>query len=501
MTLRGYSSIPAYFKHKKYWRQLDTQKTKKDQFHDVKGIKDAKVQFHAVCGIHANAALLACPSEQGYNDPMKFFHLSDLHIGKSVNGFSMIEEQKHVFGQIIGYVQTERPAAVVIAGDVYDRAVPSTEAVQVFDDFLTALAGEDVAVMLISGNHDSPERLHFASRLLSDKRLFFYGVFDGSVQKVTLSDEYGEVYFWLLPFIKPAMVRVQFAGHEIESYTDAVAAALAAAEIDYTVRNVLVSHQFYVKSGVESLRSESELDPVGGLDAVDAGIIERFDYAALGHLHRRQSVGAEHIRYCGSPMKYSFSERQHEKSITVVEMREKNNPVSLLCPTVSSVVNVTAESALTAKNPAENPEEQREFTQNNKPVLPVSYITSHITINTLPLAPLHDMREIRGELDKLISNEISSLADKEDYLRVILTDEEQIIDPMGKLRSVYPNIMSLVFENIRTSIDISAITADAEKAARLSPYDLFNEFFLESQGSVMSKEQSEIVRELLDELL
>jgi len=355
---------------------------------------------------------------------MKFLHLSDLHIGKSVNGFSMLDEQRHAFRQMIKCIRAERPDAVIIAGDVYDRAVPGIEAVRLFDDFLTALAREKVAVMLISGNHDSPERINYASRLLSEKRLFFYSVFDGAIHKITLPDEYGEVNFWLLPFIKPSALRGVFREPEIESYDDAIAAALTAADIDFSARNVLVSHQFYTKAGITPLRSESELNPVGGLDAVEAGLIEHFDYAALGHLHGGQSVGAAHLRYCGSPIKYSFSEWRQEKSITIVELGEKGK----------------------------------------------------LAIRALPLTPLHDMREIKGGLERLISDEISSLADQEDYLRVILTDEEEIIDPMGKLRSVYPNIMSLGFENSRTNIDIGAITADAEIIGKLSPYDLFGEF-------------------------
>jgi len=377
---------------------------------------------------------------------MKFLHLSDLHIGKSVNGFSMIAEQKHAFKQIIGYIKTESPAAVIIAGDIYDRAIPSVEAVRVFDDFLTELASEDVAVLLISGNHDSPERINYASRLLSDKRIYFYGAFDGSIHRVALSDEYGEVNFWLMPFIKPAMVRGMFGEKEIESYDDIVAAVVEAAKVNYTTRNVIVSHQFYTKAGVTPTRSESELNPVGGLDAIDAGFLENFDYVLLGHLHGRQGVGSEHIRYCGSPIKYSFSEWRQEKSVTLVEIGKKGD----------------------------------------------------LSVKTLPLVPLHDMREVKGELDKLMSDEISSLANKEDYLRVILTDEEEIIDPMGKLRSVYPNIMSLDFENTRTSIDLTAISTDTESIEKLSSYELFSEFFLEVQGSTMSDEQAEIVRNLLE---
>ena len=355
----------------------------------------------------------------------------------------MIEEQKHVFEQIIEYIKTERPDAVVIAGDVYDRAIPSTDAVGVFDNFITTLAQLDTAVMLISGNHDSPERMSYASRLLSEKRLFFYGTFDGTIRNITLSDEYGKVNFWLLPFTKPASVHGMCGDIEIETHKDAVAAALEATEIDYAARNVLVSHQFYTKPGITALRSESELQPVGGLDAVNAELIERFDYAALGHLHREQSIGAKHIRYCGSPIKYSFSEWQQKKSVSLVELGEKGN----------------------------------------------------LSIKTLPIVPLHDMREIKGTIEQLMN--VDS-ADKDDYLRVVLTDDTEVVDPMGKLRSIYPNIMSLDFENLRTSIDLGTIITETETVEKLSLYDLFSEFFLNVQGSVMSEEQADIVRKLLE---
>jgi len=377
---------------------------------------------------------------------MKILHLSDLHIGKSVNGFSMLNEQRHVFRQIIAYIQTEQPDAIVMAGDVYDRSIPGIEAVRVFDDFLTELALEGVAVMIISGNHDSPERLNYASRLLAEKKVFLCGTFDGSVQRVTMTDEYGEIHFWLLPFIKPSNLRGLLGEQEIESYSDALTVALEMADIDDAARNVLVAHQFFTGEGEALVRCDSEMNLVGGLDAISAKIIERFDYAALGHLHGAQQAGAEHIRYAGSPLKYSFSEVWHNKSVTLAELAEKGS----------------------------------------------------LTVTALPLAPLHDMREIRGKLDTLMSDEVTSLADREDYLRVILTDEEEIIDPMGKLRSVYPNIMSLDFENRRSGVDIAEIGLEAERAAALSPYELFSEFFLDSNGSTMSGEQAKIVRELLE---
>jgi len=375
---------------------------------------------------------------------MKFLHLSDLHIGKTVNGFSMHNEQRHVFDQILRYIQTKHPDAVVIAGDVYDRAVPSVEAVRIFDDFLTGLADTGVAVLLIAGNHDSPERMNYASRLLSGKRLHLCGVFDGTLRKVTFTDEHGEIHFWMLPFIKPSSLRGLF--DDIENYNGAVSAALGTADINYNERNVLISHQYFTKPGVSPSRSESEIDPIGGIDGIDTGLVERFDYVSLGHLHRAQSAGAEHIRYCGSPIKYSFSEKDHEKSATLVEIGKKGS----------------------------------------------------LSITTLPLVPIYDMREIRGKLDTLISDEFSSGINKEDYLRVILTDDEWIIDPMGKLRSVYPNVMDMDYDNIRAGIDLGEISAGAQTAEKLSVYELFCNFFLETQGFHLDERQGGIVRELLE---
>ena len=376
---------------------------------------------------------------------MKILHISDLHIGKIVNGFSMYLEQKQVFAQIIGLVQTYHPDAVIIAGDIYDRAVPSVEAVRLFDDFLTELAGENTTVMLISGNHDSPERLNYASRLLVDKHLYLYTAFDGTLHKIVLNDAYGEVAFWLLPFIRPSSLRGFFDEPTAETYEEAFAKVLATADIDDTVRNILISHQYFTHGGAPPIRSESELTPIGGLDAIDATLIEFFDYAALGHLHSAQPVGPEHLRYAGSPIKYSFSEWRQEKSVTLITLEEKGR----------------------------------------------------LTLTPLLLTPIHDMREIRGELDSLMGD--GMFEGSQDYLRIILTDEEEIVDPMGKLRSVYPNIMSLAFENSRTTIDRSTVAAHATTTAEtLSPYDLFCEFYLDLQGSIMSTAQAEIVREYME---
>ncbi|MCL2399438.1 MAG: exonuclease SbcCD subunit D [Defluviitaleaceae bacterium] len=376
---------------------------------------------------------------------MKILHLSDLHIGKNLDNISMLDEQKHAFAQIINYIKDHKPIVIIIAGDVYDRAVPSVEAVRVFDDFITELATLKVTIMLVAGNHDSPERISYASRLLFDKGLFLCGTFDGAISKITLADECGDVNFWLLPFIKPSSLR-GICNETAETYEDAVAAVLNQENIDYTTRNILISHQFYTKSGHMAVRSESELDPVGGLDAVDISLIENFDYVALGHLHGAQSVRIERIRYCGSPIKYSFSEWRQKKSVTLVELKEKGN----------------------------------------------------LTITALPLIPIHDMRVIKGKMEHLISAEVVSQADSNDYIWATLTDEEEIIDPMEKLRRHYPNILKMDFDNARTGVNIGEITASIETIEKLRPYDLFEEFFLKMQGSTMNKEQSKIVHELLE---
>ena len=376
---------------------------------------------------------------------MKFLHLGDLHIGKSVNGISMLEEQRHVFEQIIEYIRAEQPDAIVIAGDIYDRAVPGIEAVSLFDDFLTELAEENAAVLLISGNHDSRERLNFASRLLAASGLFICGTFDDGIRRVSLQDEYGEADFWLLPFIKPSSVRGLPGGKNAQNYSEALGVALKAAKIDFTKRNVLVSHQFFTKAGVRIVRSDSEINPIGGLDAIDIRAVKEFDYVALGHLHRTQAIGNEKIRYVGSPLKYSFSEIDQEKSVALVELGKKGD----------------------------------------------------LKVTLLPLVPIHDMREIKGELEKLLDEEFSSTGDREDYLRVVLTDEEELIDPMGKLRSVYPNVMGLSFSNSRKDAE-TFVEIDAESISKRSAFDLFSEFFLDVSGATMSERQAALVRELLE---
>ena len=377
---------------------------------------------------------------------MKFLHMSDLHIGKSVNGFSMLDEQRNFFAQAIGYIRSEKPKAVIIAGDIYDRAVPSVEAVKAFDDFLTELAGQEAILLLVAGNHDSPERISYANRLLLDQGLYISGSFKPTLERAVIADEHGPVSIWMLPFFKPTTLKGMYGAKEHSSYSDALRAVLNAQDIDYEGRNVLISHQFYAKAGIEPVLSDSEINPVGGIDAIDAEIVRKFDYVALGHLHGSQSVGYDHIRYAGSPVKYSFSEIKQEKSIICAELGKKGD----------------------------------------------------LSVKRLPISPIHDMREIRGKLSDLISADSAYSDSNEDYIKAVLTDEEEIIDPMGKIRSAYPNAMSLSFDNYRSnSAHAISLYSEAE-SGRLSYFDMFMQLFLETNGSVMSEEQAAIAIECLN---
>ena len=312
---------------------------------------------------------------------MKFLHLSDLHLGKRVNEVSMLDDQDYILHQILEITDAEHPDAVVIAGDVYDKSVPSGEAITLFDWFLVALAKRSIPVLLISGNHDSPERLAFGNRLLDASGIHISPVYDGQIHPVILQDEHGPVHFWLLPFIKPAHVKRFFPDETIESYTDACRAAITQMNVDFSARNVLVTHQFVTGAST----CESEELSVGGADNVDASVFDGFDYVALGHLHGPQNIGSNRIRYCGTLLKYSFSEASHKKSVTVVSLGEKGDLHLQLCP----------------------------------------------------LYPKHDLREIRGSFAELTNRDFYVGTATDDYLHIILTDEEDVPEAVGKLRRIY----------------------------------------------------------------
>lgn len=375
---------------------------------------------------------------------MKFLHLADLHLGKRVNGFSMLEDQAHILRQILAILDDEQPDGVLIAGDVYDKSVPSVEAVELLDGFLTELRARGVPVLLISGNHDSPERLAFGGRVMDSCGIHISPVYDGALAPVTLQDAFGPVHVWLLPFVKPAHVRRWFPDADIESYTDAVAEAVAHMDIDTAARNVLVTHQF-VTGGT---RSGSEELSVGGTDNVDSGVFAPFDYVALGHLHGAQHIGRETIRYAGSPLKYSFSEARQHKSVTVVTLGEKGD----------------------------------------------------VQVRTVALTPLRELREIRGSYDELTARSFyEHTTYRSDYLHLILTDEQDVFDAMSRLRTIYPYLMTLDYDNARTRA-AGGMSVPAETERRTPP-ELFEALYQRQNHRPMSDVQRAYIAQLMEQIM
>lgn len=372
---------------------------------------------------------------------MKLFHLSDLHIGKRVNEFSMIEDQKYILTQILYAADQEKPDGILISGDVYDRTIPTAEAVQVFDAFLTRLSEQKIPAFIISGNHDSAERLAFGSSLMGKSGIYFSKVYDGTVEKIPMQDAYGTVWIYLLPFLRPSTIRhaLPERAEEVQSAADAVRIALEQTKIDEKERNVLLAHQFV--TGAK--RCDAEELQVGDVDQIPAELFALFEYVALGHIHSPQKVGRETVRYCGAPLKYSFSEAGQEKSITVVELKEKGS----------------------------------------------------VDLRTIPLKPLHDLRKIHGTYLEVTAKSFYENRDCEDYLQVTLTDEEDVPDGMAKLRTIYPNLMRLEYDNKRTRSN--AEVRAAERVEEKSELELFQEFYELQNNQSMTEVQEQFVEELL----
>lgn len=367
---------------------------------------------------------------------MRFIHIADLHLGKKLKEFSLIDDQRAVLCQVTEAVKKHKPDAVFIAGDVYDRMIPPAEAVALFDEFLSSLAELDVQVFVISGNHDSPERLAFGSALMDRSGVHMSPVYDGTLAKHTVTDEFGEVDVYMLPFVRPATVRHFFEDIKIENYTDAVRVAIRAADIDFeNRRNVLISHQF-VTGGVTC---DSEVLSVGGLENVDGSVYEGFDYVALGHLHGLQSVGSDRISYSGTPLKYSLSEQKHKKRMIVGE--------------------IGADGELTLK--------YEEF------------------------SPIRDLREIENEFDEIIKNP------SEDYVHIILTDELRVPQAGSKLRVYFPNLIS--WDQVRRGGQ-AGIVPDIKAHKDRSPEEVFSELFRQINGKEMAPEQTEIISTLSEKI-
>ena len=372
---------------------------------------------------------------------MKLIHLSDLHLGKRVNEYSMLEDQEYILKSIVKIIDDEKPNGVIIAGDVYDKSVPSAEAVSLFDDFLVALAKRKLDVFVISGNHDSPERIAFGSRIMDAGGIHLSPVYNGTIEPIRLKDEFGDLYVYMLPFVKPANVRRFFEKEDISTYTDAIGCAIKHMNIDSEKRNVLVTHQFVTGAS----RSDSEENSVGGANNVDATVFDGFDYVALGHLHSPQNCSSDRIRYCGTPLKYSFSEAKDKKSVTVIEMSEKGN----------------------------------------------------ISYRLINLIPKHDLIELKGTYDELTSRSYyQNTSWQEDYTHITLTDEEDVPYAIGKLRAIYHRLMKLDYDNKRTRS--SAEITGASDMERKSPFELFSEFYELQNNQPMNEDQNAYMKELIE---
>ena len=373
---------------------------------------------------------------------MRFAHLSDLHIGKRVNGFSMIEDQKYILSKIINIIKEEQVEAVLLAGDIYDKVIPSAEAVQLLNDFLINLSEYQIPIFIISGNHDSPERLAFGATFLKNSNIYISEVYGGLIEPITLEDDYGEIQVYLMPFLKPAMVRHALNREDIKTYQEAVQAAIDQLQLDKTKRNVALSHQFVIGA----TRSDSEEISVGGLDQIAHSVFDGFDYIALGHIHGPQYIGKETIRYCGTPLKYSFSEASHIKSLTIVDIKEKGT----------------------------------------------------VAVRAIPLKPLRDMRKIRGMFHEITDPNYYKAENREDYIQVTLLDEEEVMNGLERLRSIYPNIMRLEYDNKRTR-ERREILGEADIEQK-TEFELFEEFYQYQNNQNMSEEQKEIVSSMIEKI-
>lgn len=373
-------------------------------------------------------------------------HLADLHLGKRVNGFSMMEDQEYILNRILEIMEEEQPDGLLIAGDVYDKTIPPAEAVRRMDDFLTAVAAKHVSVFLISGNHDSAERVAFGHQLMQGSGIWISPVYDGTIRHHTLEDRWGEVNIYLIPFLRPSVVRSFFPDVEIEDYTDALRTIIEDLQVDTSRRNVVLAHQFVTAAGALPETCDSEQLSVGGLDRVDGSVFSPFDYTALGHLHGPQRVGSETIRYAGSPLKYSFSEIHQKKSVTVVELRAKGET----------------------------------------------------EIRQIPLQPRREMIELRGTFEEILEEARKKGEPQTDYYHMILTDETDAVDALSRLREYYPNIMLLDYDNRRTRSQKEVEQLD--RVEERTPGELFAALYEQQNGQEMDSDRKEYLDGLIREI-
>ena len=373
---------------------------------------------------------------------MKFLHLSDLHIGKRIHGYSMLEDQRWILQQILEIVETYQPDGILIAGDIYDKNVPIESGVTLFNQFLNSLHEMKKQVFFISGNHDSAQRIQFGDQIFAEQNIQVAGTFEGEIRKIKTEDKYGEIFIYLIPFLKPSMVKAWYG--EVKTHQEAVEKALKSVKFEEGKRNILVAHQFVTKGNWSPQICDSEQLSIGGLDRVDVSVFEKFDYVALGHLHGPQKVGRETIRYSGSPLKYSFSESRQKKSAVFFEIKEKGE----------------------------------------------------IEIELIPLIPKRDLRVLKGPLNEILNPDHYKKGNQEDYVRVILTDERELYAPLDEIRKIYPNILRLEFDNTRTKNDTGM--ENLEEIEKKDAFTLFSEFFERQNERAMDEEQRKWVRAILE---
>lgn len=380
---------------------------------------------------------------------MRILHLADLHLGKILQEQPLIEDQKYMLEEIIKKVQEENIEIILISGDIYDRSIPQTDAVDMLDYFLNKLIKDlKKQVFMISGNHDSKERLGFGNKIFENDGLYISSKYEGQIKKVELQDEYGKLNIYLLPFIKPVEVKKYFED-EILSYDETIKKIIEKENIDETQRNIILTHQFVTCIGEEVERTDSETISLGGIDNVDISNYDKFDYVAIGHVHRPQRIGRDTARYAGTMLKYSFSEVNHKKTIPIIDFKEKGN----------------------------------------------------INIKLVELTPLRDMREIKGPIEELTKKENYKNTNTEDYIKAIITNEEPVYDAIGQIRKVYPNVLKLEIQNSKSSVSQNdEKEKELQNIKNKSEVELFNEFYKFQNYTELNDEQSQVIENIVKEI-
>ena len=380
---------------------------------------------------------------------MKILHLADLHLGKILQEQSLIEDQEYMLKEIIKIIKNEDIGAVLISGDVYDRSVPPAEAVNLLDNFLKILIKElKIKVFIISGNHDSKDRLGFGSKIFEDEGLYIESKYNGNLRKIEIEDEYGRLNIYMLPFIKPVEVKQYFEDDLENNYNTAINKIIKKEKINKEERNIILVHQFVTAGTVEPERSESEVLTLGGIENVDVSNFDDFDYVAIGHVHRPQKIGRDTARYAGTMLKYSFSEINHNKTVPIIDFKEKGN----------------------------------------------------IEINLKELAPIRDMREIKGPIEELLKKENYEKGNINDYIKAIITNEETVYDAIGQIRRIYPNTLKLEIRNSKTINSVEEQNLNLEKVKKKSELELFSDFYKSQNNVDLDENQKEIIKDIISEV-